>query len=146
LPASRFIFHANHGRSDTGAKILNGFAELGYGWVAGMESDEEIRRVPELGLELPGGASTSGREAGVGAGGPERAQSSTAQASSRRRVRSPADKEHKRLKRCEICSNPSNSNSIQHHLRIPVNKKGITCDFSSKEKKNTCKASTCVEV
>ena len=79
--------------------------------------------MPELGLELPGGASTSGREAGVGAGGPERAQSSTAQASSRRRVRSPADKEHKRLKRCEICSNPSNSNSIQHHLRIPVNKK-----------------------
>ncbi|WVZ77425.1 hypothetical protein U9M48_025290 [Paspalum notatum var. saurae] len=65
-----------------------------------MESDEEIRRVPELGLELPGGgASTSGREAGAGAGGPERAQSSTAQASSRRRVRSPADKEHKRLKR-----------------------------------------------
>ncbi|KAJ1278432.1 hypothetical protein BS78_04G078900 [Paspalum vaginatum] len=65
----------------------------------GMESDEEIRRVPELGLEPPGGASTSGREAGAGAGGPERAQSSTAQASSRRRVRSPADKEHKRLKR-----------------------------------------------
>ncbi|KAF8691452.1 hypothetical protein HU200_003549 [Digitaria exilis] len=66
----------------------------------GMESDEEIRRVPELGLELPGGASTSGREAATGAGGgPERAQSSTAQASSRRRVRSPADKEHKRLKR-----------------------------------------------
>jgi len=78
----------------------------------GMESDEEIRRVPELGLELPGGASTSGREAGAGAGGPERAQSSTAQASSRRRVRSPADKEHKRLKRCEICSNPSNGNSV----------------------------------
>uniref|UniRef100_A0A0D9VDH9 Transcription factor HY5 n=1 Tax=Leersia perrieri TaxID=77586 RepID=A0A0D9VDH9_9ORYZ len=33
-----------------------------------MESDEEIRRVPELGLELPGGASTSGRKAG---GGPQ---------------------------------------------------------------------------
>ncbi|XP_062223763.1 transcription factor HY5-like [Phragmites australis] len=63
----------------------------------GMESDEEIRRVPELGLELPGGTSTSGREAGPG--GPERGQSSTAQASARRRVRSPADKEHKRLKR-----------------------------------------------
>ncbi|CAL5059633.1 unnamed protein product [Urochloa decumbens] len=60
----------------------------------GMESDEDTRRVPELGLELPGGASTSGREAG-----PDRAQSSTAQATSRRRVRSPADKEHKRLKR-----------------------------------------------
>ncbi|CAO2037598.1 unnamed protein product [Urochloa humidicola] len=65
----------------------------------GMESDEDTRRVPELGLELPGGASTSGREAGPGAGGPDRAQSSTAQATSRRRVRSPADKEHKRLKR-----------------------------------------------
>lgn len=68
-----------------------------------MESDEEIRRVPELGLELPG-ASTSGREAaGPGAAGTDRAllaQSSTAQASARRRVRTPADKEHKRLKRC----------------------------------------------
>ncbi|KAL5208808.1 hypothetical protein ABZP36_033243 [Zizania latifolia] len=60
----------------------------------GMESDEEIRRVPELGLD-PGGASTSARAAG----GPDRAQSSTAQASARRRGRSPADKEHKRLKR-----------------------------------------------
>lgn len=46
--------------------------------------------MPELGLE-PGGPSTSA--------GPERAQSSTAQASARRRGRSPADKEHKRLKR-----------------------------------------------
>ncbi|PWZ23564.1 Transcription factor HY5 [Zea mays] len=65
-----------------------------------MESDDEIRRVPELGLELPG-ASTSGREAGPGAAGADRAlaQSSTAQASARRRVRSHADKEHKRLKR-----------------------------------------------
>uniref|UniRef100_A0A0D3F256 Transcription factor HY5 n=1 Tax=Oryza barthii TaxID=65489 RepID=A0A0D3F256_9ORYZ len=63
--------------------------------LSGMESDEEIGRVPELGLE-PGGASTSGRAAG---GGTERAQSSTAQASARRRGRSPADKEHKRLKR-----------------------------------------------
>uniref|UniRef100_A0A0E0JX20 Transcription factor HY5 n=1 Tax=Oryza punctata TaxID=4537 RepID=A0A0E0JX20_ORYPU len=62
-----------------------------------MESDEEIGRVPELGLE-PGGASTSGRAAGGGVG-PERAQSSMAQASARRRGRSPADKEHKRLKR-----------------------------------------------
>ncbi|CAD6247635.1 unnamed protein product [Miscanthus lutarioriparius] len=65
-----------------------------------MESDEEISRVPELGLELPG-ASTSGREAGPGAAGADRAlaQSSMAQASARRRLRSPADKEHKRLKR-----------------------------------------------
>jgi len=146
LSASRFRFSCKPWQVGHERRDLEWFAESSYDWVAGMESDEEIRRVPELGLELPGGASTSGREAGAGAGGPERAQSSTAQASSRRRVRSPADKEHKRLKRCEICSNPSNSNSIQHHLRIPVNKKGITCDFSSKEKKNTCKASTCVEV
>ncbi|CAL9123379.1 transcription factor HY5-like [Musa acuminata AAA Group] len=62
----------------------------------GMESDEEIRRVPEFGFE-PAGASTSGREAGSTAG-PDRAQSA-AQGGQRRRGRSPADKEHKRLKR-----------------------------------------------
>lgn len=63
----------------------------------GMESDDEIGMVPELGLE-PGGPSTSGR-----AGGPERAgQSSTAQGSARRRGRTPADKEHKRLKRYNL--------------------------------------------
>uniref|UniRef100_A0ACD5Z649 Uncharacterized protein n=1 Tax=Avena sativa TaxID=4498 RepID=A0ACD5Z649_AVESA len=61
----------------------------------GMESDDEIGTVPELGLG-PGGPSTSGRRE---AGGPERAQSSTAQGSARRRGRTPADKEHKRLKR-----------------------------------------------
>ncbi|XP_020080943.1 transcription factor HY5-like [Ananas comosus] len=59
----------------------------------GVESDEEIRRVPEFGA----GASTSGREAGSAAG-PDRTQSS-AQTGQRRRGRSPADKEHKRLKR-----------------------------------------------
>ncbi|XP_072966007.1 transcription factor HY5-like [Typha angustifolia] len=62
----------------------------------GMESDEEIRRVPEFGVDLAG-PSTSGREAGS-APGPDRAQSSS-QAGRRRRGRSPADKEHKRLKR-----------------------------------------------
>ncbi|RRT71429.1 hypothetical protein B296_00004711 [Ensete ventricosum] len=60
-----------------------------------MESDEEIRRVPEFGFE-PAGASTSGREAGSTAG-PDRAQSA-GQGGQRRRGRSPADKEHKRLK------------------------------------------------
>ncbi|URE48726.1 NADH pyrophosphatase zinc ribbon domain [Musa troglodytarum] len=66
-------------------------------WVhEGMESDEEIRRVPEFGSE-PAGASASGREAGSTAG-PDRAQSA-AQGGQRRRGRSPADKEHKRLKR-----------------------------------------------
>ncbi|XP_064972800.1 transcription factor HY5-like isoform X2 [Musa acuminata AAA Group] len=61
-----------------------------------MESDEEIRRVPEFGFELAG-PSTSGQEAGSGTGA-DRAQSA-AQAGQRRRGKSPADKEHKRLKR-----------------------------------------------
>ncbi|KAJ3694199.1 hypothetical protein LUZ60_009679 [Juncus effusus] len=60
--------------------------------VKGGESDEEIRRVPEI-----AGPSSSGPEVGS-AGRPSRAQS-TAQAGQRRRGRSPADKEHKRLKR-----------------------------------------------
>ncbi|ONK73585.1 uncharacterized protein A4U43_C04F33170 [Asparagus officinalis] len=63
----------------------------------GMESDEEVRRVPEFGGELTGGPSTSGRDP-CSVGGPGQAQSS-AQASQRKRGRSPADKEHKRLKR-----------------------------------------------
>ncbi|KAJ3686638.1 hypothetical protein LUZ61_015802 [Rhynchospora tenuis] len=61
----------------------------------GMESDEEIRRVPEFGIGS-GGASTSGREKAVA--GPDKAQSSS-QPGQKRRGRSPADKEHKRLKR-----------------------------------------------
>uniref|UniRef100_J3MFJ4 Uncharacterized protein n=1 Tax=Oryza brachyantha TaxID=4533 RepID=J3MFJ4_ORYBR len=71
----------------------------------GMESDDDdIGRVPEFGLALPGTASTSGR--GVHAAGDAAAAAGTssspaAQASSgRRRGRSPADKEHRRLKRC----------------------------------------------
>ncbi|KAL5200720.1 hypothetical protein ABZP36_021923 [Zizania latifolia] len=70
---------------------------------AGMESDDETGRVPEFGLALPGqaaAASTSGR--GVQAPGPGTSSSSAAQAaasSTRPRGRSPADKEHRRLKR-----------------------------------------------
>ncbi|XP_059658117.1 transcription factor HY5-like [Cornus florida] len=56
----------------------------------GMESDDEIRRVPELGGEIAG-ASASGR-GGVSGAGPDRVQT-------RKRGRSPADKENKRLKR-----------------------------------------------
>ncbi|KAG6485698.1 hypothetical protein ZIOFF_054262 [Zingiber officinale] len=67
-----------------------------FGSDIGMESDEEIRRVPDFGFDLAG-PSTSGREAALAAG-PERAQS-TAQSGRKRRGRSPADKEHKRLKR-----------------------------------------------
>jgi len=65
----------------------------------GMESDEEIGRVPDVGLELAG-PSTSGREtaAGARAGTSSEAQAASA-AAARRRVRSPADKEHRRLKR-----------------------------------------------
>ncbi|KAL6839445.1 hypothetical protein ACP4OV_030715 [Aristida adscensionis] len=72
----------------------------------GVESDEEIRRVPEFGLDPAAGPSTSGREAAAAAAGPgttssERAQSSAAAqaGSAKRRGRSPADKEHRRLKR-----------------------------------------------
>nr|AKG58815.1 transcription factor HY5 [Fragaria x ananassa] len=61
----------------------------------GMESDEEIRRVPEIGGESAG-ASVSGREAGSLAD-PDRVQ--VAAESQRKRGRSPADKESKRLKR-----------------------------------------------
>ncbi|KAL5975792.1 Transcription factor hy5 [Asimina triloba] len=63
----------------------------------GVESDEEIRRVPEIGSETAG-PSTSGREAGSAAR-PDRGQALTAEAGQRKRGRSPADKEHKRLKR-----------------------------------------------
>lgn len=61
----------------------------------GLESDEEIRRVPEIGGE-PAGTSTAGRESGSVAG-PDRAQ--PAGQSQKKRGRSPADKENKRLKR-----------------------------------------------
>ena len=66
----------------------------------GMDSDDDIGRVPEFRLDQ-GGPSTSGREAASAGTSSELAQSATAaaQASSRRRGRSPADKEHRRLKR-----------------------------------------------
>ena len=61
-----------------------------------MESDEEIRRVPELGGEVSA-APAAGREAGSVVG-PDRVQPS-GEGSQRKRGRSPADKENKRLKR-----------------------------------------------
>ena len=65
-----------------------------------MESDEEIRRVPEVGLELAG-PSTSGREATAAAVATAGTSSASQAASAaRRRGRSPADKEYRRLKRC----------------------------------------------
>lgn len=67
-----------------------------------MESDEEIRRVPEVGLELLTSPSTSGREATAAAAAAAAAagtSSASQAASASRRGRSPADKEHRRLKR-----------------------------------------------
>ncbi|KAA8525440.1 hypothetical protein F0562_007293 [Nyssa sinensis] len=61
----------------------------------GMESDDEIRRVPEIGGEAAG-ASASGRDI-VLAGGPDRVQASGE--GPKKRGRSPADKENRRLKR-----------------------------------------------
>ncbi|KAJ4826579.1 Transcription factor hy5 [Turnera subulata] len=66
-------------------------------FVLGIESDEEIRRVPEMSGE-PAGPSTSGRDTGSVAG-QERAQATGEGQSGRKRGRSPADKENKRLKR-----------------------------------------------
>uniref|UniRef100_A0A7C8ZXP7 Transcription factor HY5 n=1 Tax=Opuntia streptacantha TaxID=393608 RepID=A0A7C8ZXP7_OPUST len=62
----------------------------------GMESDDEILRVPEMGAE-PAGTSASGRDSGTSAIGPDRVQAQGQV--QRKRGRSPADKESKRLKR-----------------------------------------------
>ncbi|KAL8498822.1 hypothetical protein ACS0TY_021961 [Phlomoides rotata] len=59
----------------------------------GMESDDEIRRVPEIGGEATG-TTTSGRGSGLTAG-----PTQPSAGNSKRRGRSPADKENKRLKR-----------------------------------------------
>uniref|UniRef100_A0A0D9WRU5 Transcription factor HY5 n=1 Tax=Leersia perrieri TaxID=77586 RepID=A0A0D9WRU5_9ORYZ len=69
------------------------------------ESEDEIGRVPEFGLALPGMApapSTSGRsvqDAAAAAAGTSSSPAAQAGSSSRRRGRSTADKEHRRLKR-----------------------------------------------
>ncbi|CAH2044415.1 unnamed protein product [Thlaspi arvense] len=62
----------------------------------GMESDEEIRRVPEFGGEITG-TENSGRNS-IPATGQEQIQA-TAGERQRKRGRSSADKENKRLKR-----------------------------------------------
>ncbi|GJN38759.1 hypothetical protein PR202_gb27828 [Eleusine coracana subsp. coracana] len=66
-----------------------------------MESDEEIRRVPEFGAAEQAGPSTSGKEAAAAGSAAAGASSFAAQqaATARRSGRSPADKEHRRLKR-----------------------------------------------
>ncbi|XP_022749508.1 transcription factor HY5-like [Durio zibethinus] len=58
----------------------------------GMESDEEIRRVPEIGGEATAAPATGSLA------GPNRVQPS-GEGGQRKRGRSPADKENKRLKR-----------------------------------------------
>ncbi|KAF8389076.1 hypothetical protein HHK36_025761 [Tetracentron sinense] len=60
----------------------------------GVESNDEIRRVPEIGREA-GAPSTSGRESSIGTG-PDRVQALAVQ---RKRGRSSAEKENKQLKR-----------------------------------------------
>lgn len=75
--------------------------------LVGMESDDEIRRVPEFEAEQQAGPSTSGKEtalAGTSAAGTSSFAAQQA-ATARRSGRSPADKEHRRLKRC-VCSVP----------------------------------------
>ncbi|XP_031488390.1 transcription factor HY5 [Nymphaea colorata] len=64
----------------------------------GIESDDESRRVPEMGSEVAG-PSTSVRAAGSVAGSRQDQAQASAEAGQRKRGRSPADKEHKRLKR-----------------------------------------------
>ncbi|KAJ8751799.1 hypothetical protein K2173_025987 [Erythroxylum novogranatense] len=62
----------------------------------GMESDEEIRRVPEISGE-PAGTSALGRDTTSSLTRTDRAQATGE--GTRKRGRSPADKENKRLKR-----------------------------------------------
>lgn len=64
-----------------------------------MDSDEDIGRVPEFGLEQRSGQSTSGREQAVAAAPGTSSSAAQTSGSGRRRGRSPADKEHRRLKR-----------------------------------------------
>lgn len=62
--------------------------------IVGIESDEEIRRVPEMGGETGGTSSASGRDVTAASAGGDRAQPPK-----KKRGRSSADKENKRLKR-----------------------------------------------
>lgn len=71
------------------------FEKIIFVYFEGLESDDEIRRVPEIGGEAAG-MSGSGRETGS-ITGLERVQGSAD--GSRKRGRSPAEKENKRLKR-----------------------------------------------
>ncbi|GLT41751.1 hypothetical protein SLA2020_157940 [Shorea laevis] len=95
-----------------------------------MESDEEIRRVPEIGGEVAG-ASVAGGDSGS-VGGPNRVQPS-GESQRKRGRRSPADKENKHLKRLlrnrvsaqqEICKSIATlmdlSSSLIFHTTIPI--------------------------
>ena len=74
------------------------FIFLGICLSLGIESDEEIRRVPEIGVETAG-PSASRPESGSGAA-TDRVQGSGE--GHRKRGRNPADKESKRLKRYSL--------------------------------------------
>ncbi|XP_010541629.1 PREDICTED: transcription factor HY5 [Tarenaya hassleriana] len=65
----------------------------------GMESDEEIRRVPEIGGDAGGGVSAGRNSASASGSTRNPAASAAAGESQKKRGRSPADKENKRLKR-----------------------------------------------
>lgn len=67
-----------------------------------MESDEDIRRVPEFGPAEATGPSSSGQGSGSADVIGGRAQSSAGQQLMMRKGRSAAEKEHKRLKRSSI--------------------------------------------
>nr|BAD32844.1 putative bZIP protein HY5 [Oryza sativa Japonica Group]BAD35451.1 putative bZIP protein HY5 [Oryza sativa Japonica Group] len=100
-------------RKDDGQVVKQSVKAVGGGLLERVDSDDEeiVGRVPEFGLALPG-TSTSGRgsvrvagdaaatAAGTSSSSPA-AQAGVAGSSSsgRRRGRSPADKEHRRLKR-----------------------------------------------
>lgn len=78
-----------------------------------MDSDEDIGRVPEFGLEQRSGQSTSGREQAVAAAPGTSSSAAQTSGSGRRRGRSPADKEHRRLKRyASYCSVVSSHYSL----------------------------------
>lgn len=70
-----------------------------YFWVLlGMESDDEIRRVPDMGCETGGTSSASGRDATAASAGGDHGHPPAGQGQ-KKKGRSPADKENKRLKR-----------------------------------------------
>ncbi|GER32577.1 BZIP transcription factor [Striga asiatica] len=122
LPSSseRSSSSALHFEVKEAVKFVYVFENISFLHVSGMESDDEIRRVPEIGGETTGPA-TSGRE-----GSSVLAKPSAS--GSKRRGRSPADKENKRLKRKCI------GNGLIMHLGCLVGAFGCIFAITPKEK------------